>query len=192
MRARMALLVSGQACEIREVALRDKPRAMLAASPKATVPVLVLPDGTVIDESLDIMRWALERADPEGWLQGEDAALIAQNDRTFKDHLDRYKYPNRYGLDPLEHRAGGLKILAEINARLSVSAYLCGGTRMFTDTALMPFIRQFAAVDCAWFNAQPLTHVQFWLATHESSPLFAAAMVRFTTWRDGDKATLFN
>ncbi|HWV12635.1 MAG TPA: glutathione S-transferase N-terminal domain-containing protein, partial [Sphingobium sp.] len=92
MRARMALIVSGQPVELREVVLRDKPPAMLSLSPKGTVPVLALPDGAVIDESLDIMRWALRLHDPEGWLDGDDAALIAANDGPFKQHLDRYKY----------------------------------------------------------------------------------------------------
>ena len=106
MRARMALLVSGILCEIREVKLSDKPVEMLRASPKATVPVL--PDGGVIDESLDIMRWALRRHDPEDWLGGDDTALIAANDGAFKHHLDRYKYPDRHGSDAAEHRTAGL------------------------------------------------------------------------------------
>jgi glutathione S-transferase len=177
MRARMALAVSGAAHEIREVKLRDKPAAMLAASPKGTVPVLVLPDGQVIDESLDIMRWALARNDPEHWLDGDDTALIAANDGPFKHHLDRYKYPDRHASDPLEHRAQGLALLADLDARLRRHAYLCGETRTLTDAAILPFVRQFAAVDRAWFDAQ-LPALQRWLAEGLASPLFAEIMVQ--------------
>lgn len=179
----MALLVSDTRCEIREVKLRDKPAEMLAASPKATVPVLVLPDGGVIDESLDIMRWALGRNDPEGWLAGDDAALIAANDGPFKHHLDRYKYPDRHASDPLAHRAEGFAMLADLEARLTAGAYLCGDRRSLTDAAIMPFVRQFAAVDRDWFDAQPLPGVQRWLAGQVASDLFASVMVVRPTWR---------
>lgn len=185
MRARMALAVSETACEIREVKLRDKPAEMLAASPKATVPVLVLPDGEVIDESLDIMRWALRRNDPEGWLEGDDVALIAANDGPFKHHLDRYKYPERHASDPVGHRGLGLAMLAELEARLARGKYLCGHRRSLTDAAIMPFVRQFAAVDRDWFDAQPLPGVQRWLAVQLASDLFAEVMIVRPTWRSG-------
>lgn len=185
MRARMALIVSGAACEIREVKLSDKPAEMLRASPKATVPVLVLPDGSVIDESLDIMRWALGRHDPENWLSGDDTALIAANDGAFKHHLDRYKYPDRHGSDAAEHRAAGLEMLADLEARLTGSGNLCGERRTLADMALMPFVRQYTATDRAWFDAQPLPGVQRWLADHMSSSLFEEAMVRLEPWRPG-------
>ena len=125
MRARMALLVSETIVRLREVVLRDKPDEMIAASPKATVPVLVLPDGEVIDESLAIMRWALGHNDPQHWLQGSDAeaALIAEADGPFKHHLDRYKYPVRYdNVDPLEHRAGGQAFLEKLDSLIQKSA----------------------------------------------------------------------
>jgi glutathione S-transferase len=182
-RARMALAVSGTACEIREVKLRDKPAELIAASPKATVPVLVLPGGDVIDESLDIMRWALGRNDPEGWLAGDDAGLIAANDGPFKHHLDRYKYPERYGSDPEAHRAAGLHVLAALEVRLAAHDWLCGDRRSFTDAAIMPFVRQFAAVDRDWFDAQPLPGVHRWLAEQVASPLFATVMVQRPQWR---------
>jgi glutathione S-transferase len=178
MRARMALLVSDTACEIREVKLSEKPADMLHASPKATVPVLVLPDGSVIDESLDIMRWALGRHDPENWLSGDDTVLIAANDGAFKHHLDRYKYPDRHGSNPAEHRTAGLTMLAELEARLARTANLCGERRTLADMALMPFVRQFAATDPSWFDAQPLPGVRRWLAAHTSSSLFEAVMVK--------------
>ncbi|MBC7521466.1 MAG: glutathione S-transferase [Sandarakinorhabdus sp.] len=189
MRARMALLASGTACEIREIALGAKPPALIAASPKATVPVLVLADGTVIDESLDIMRWALARADPEDWRGGDDAALIAVNDGSFKHHLDRYKYPDRHGSDAIMHRAAGLDILTRLEARLAAQANLCRDARALTDVAIMPFVRQFARTDPAWFDAQPLPALQAWLARHIASPLFEAAMARHPRWQAGDAPT---
>jgi glutathione S-transferase len=191
MRARLALLASGTTCEIREVKLAAKPAEMIAASPKATVPVLVLPDGSVIDESLDIMRWALSRNDPEGWLERDDAGLIAANDGPFKHHLDRYKYPHRYDSDPEEHRAAGLELLVALEQRLTAHANLCGEAMGHTDAATMPFVRQFAETDRAWFDAQPLPHLQAWLARHLGSPLFAAAMVRLQPWQASDEAILF-
>ena len=189
-RARMALLVSGAACEVREVTLADKPAEMIAASAKATVPVLVLPDGRVIDESLDVMRWALARHDPEGWLQGDDAALIGANDGAFKHHLDRYKYPDRHASDALEHRAAAAAILATIEARLTAQSHLCGAHRTLTDAALMPFVRQFADTDRGWFDAQPLPAVQRWLTAHLSSSLFGRTMLRLPQWRRGDRPIL--
>ena len=176
MRAWMALLVSDTVFEIREVKLSDKPAELIAASPKATVPVLVLPEGQVIDESLDIMRWALGRHDPEHWLDGDDHALIEANDGAFKHHLDRYKYPDRYGADAAEHRASGLAMLAHLEARLTSRRFLCGEHRSLTDAAIMPFVRQFAQVDRLWFDAQPLTAVQRWLSVQLASPLFVRTM----------------
>jgi glutathione S-transferase len=187
MRARMGLLASGIAVELREVVLRDKPVQMLAASPKGTVPVLVLPDGGVIDESLDIMRWALAQSDPLGWLARDDAALIARNDGPFKQHLDRYKYPDRHGSDPAEHRAAGLAILSEMDARLAGDGQLCGNVAGIADIATFPFIRQFAATDQGWFDAQPLPHLQRWLAGHIGSGVFARAMLRLPPWKPGDE-----
>lgn len=181
MRARMALIASEIACEIREVKLRDKPEAMLIASPKGTVPVLVLPDDKVIDESIDIMRWALAQNDPEDWLAGDDVALIATNDGVFKHHLDRYKYADRHAADPAEHRAMGLAILRDLEARLT-AGYLCGDSRSLADIAIMPFVRQFAETDRTWFDAQALPRLQRWLADLRASSLFEAAMVRREPW----------
>ena len=192
MRARMALWVAGVTVELREVKLAAKPSALLAASPKGTVPVLVLPDGTVIDQSLDIMRWALERDDPEGWLAGEDAALNAANDGPFKHHLDRAKYPGRYQEDGVtDHRAAALALLAPLELRLEQTPYLCGARRGFTDIALFPFIRQFAAIDPAWFAAQGLPSVQAWLEGLLTSKLFASVMPKIVPWADGDVPLLF-
>ncbi|MEO7384653.1 MAG: glutathione S-transferase [Novosphingobium sp.] len=190
-RARLALLASGMVCEIREVKLSAKPAEMLAVSAKGTVPVLVLPDGAVVDESLDIMRWALGQNDPNGWLQGDDAALIAGNDGAFKHHLDRYKYPHQHSADPIEHRTACAQVADLLDGTLSITANLCGDPASITDAAIIPFIRQFAAVDRAWFDALPLPHLQSWLARHLASPDFSAAMVRLNPWQPGDTTVLF-
>jgi len=182
-RARLALAVSETAVEHREVKLRDKPVEMLAASPKGTVPVLVLPDGRVIDESLDIMRWALAGNDPEDWLAGDDPALIAMNDGAFKHHLDRYKYPDRYPADGVDHRAAALAILHGLEARLGEHPYLSGARFGLTDAAVLPFVRQFAAVDRDWFVAQDLARVQQWLEAFVGSALFARVMVVREVWK---------
>lgn len=191
MRARMALLVSGVPCHIREIVLRAKPEAMIAASPKGTVPVLVLPDGKVIDESLDIMRWALGGHDPEDWLAGDDRDLIAANDGPFKLHLDAYKYPHRHGGDPLPHRAAGFAILMGLDARLATRANLCAEKPTLADFALFPFIRQFAAVDPDWFAAQPLPRLQSWLDRHLASSLFQTIMMKLAAWQPHDAPILF-
>lgn len=180
MRARLALAISETPYALREVKLSAKPPEMLAASPKGTVPVLVLPDGRVIDQSLDIMRWALALNDPEGWLTRDDPALIAANDGPFKHNLDRYKYPDRHQSDPVAHRNEALTFLREIDSRLSAAGQLCGSKRGIADAAILPFIRQFAAVDPVWFEAQPLPHLKTWLADHIGSTLFVKIMARGT------------
>lgn len=191
MRARMALWISGTACELREVKLANKPEEMLTASPKGTVPVLVLPDGIVVDESLAIMRWALRCNDPENWLSGDDTALFDQLDGPFKHHLDRYKYYTRHDTDPLEYRTAAMDILAEWDARLTSQSFLCGPARTLADMASFPFIRQFANHDREWFDAQPIPHLRKWLSGHLASPIFTAIMEKFTPWKAGNPPTLF-
>lgn len=173
----MALLVSGCVVNVQEVALSAKPLALRLASPKATVPVLVLADGCVIDKSLDIMRWCLGMSDPEDWLGGIDAGLIASNDGVFKYHLDHYKYAAP-GDEREAHRSAGTTFLAELETRLAGTANLCRDRLSFTDIALMPFVRQFAAVDRDGFSAQPLPQLQAWLAVLETSAVFTATMTR--------------
>ena len=190
MRARLAIAVSDTGCVLREVRLSAKPELMLAASPKGTVPVLVLPDGKVIDESLDIMRWALAKWDHESWLEGDDRALIDRNDGPFKHDLDRYKYSERYGVDPLKHRAMGMEFLRELDGRLDRTSQLCGPVRSMADAAIMPFVRQFAAVDPKWFSDQPLLRLKVWLADHISSELFNMIMLRVAPWSPGDQPVL--
>ena len=191
-RARLALAVSGSRCELREVKLSAKPAAMLAASPKGTVPVLVLLGVAVIDESLDIMHWALAQSDPEHWLDRNDPVLIAACDGPFKLALDRYKYPERHNADAREHRERGLAFLIELDDRLSGAGQLCGPTRGLADAAIMPFVRQFAAIDREWFAAQPLPHLKVWLAGHLASALFAAVMLRLPPWSPGDAPVAFS
>lgn len=181
----MALLASGAAYAHREILLRDKPRAMLAASSKGTVPVLVLDDGSVIDESLDIMRWALARNDPGGWLLRADMALVANFDDAFKHHLDRYKYAVRYDADPLVHRAEGLRLLTGLGEQLAGVDYLGGATPGFSDIAIFPFVRQFAGVDARWFAAHAPESVRAWLAMLTGSELFERAMIRIAPWAEG-------
>ena len=191
MRARLAVAVSGTQCVLREVRLASKPAALLAASAKATVPVLQVHDGGVIDESIDIMRWTLARRDPERWLDRDDADLIARNDGRFKHDLDRYKYPDRHVSDAVAHRRRGLEFLSDLEARLSVSRHLCGETRGIADAAIMPFVRQFAGVEPDWFAAQGIPRVRAWLGGHLASPLFASVMTKFTPWSPGDPVIMF-
>ena len=199
MRARMALWVAGITVELREVKLAAKPPELIEASPKGTVPVLVLEDGSVIDESIAIMRWALEQNDPEGWLAGDDAALIARNDGPFKRALDRYKYPSRFpdeaGGDEetfrLDHRTHILTVVHDLDARLGSRAHLCGDRRTLADIALFPFIRQFANTDRDWFDEQGLPHVQEWLEQHLASDLFESVMPKFAPWQAGDPPNTF-
>ena len=191
MRARLALKISGLRCELREVKLAAKPQALLDASPKGTVPVLVLAGGQVVDESLDIMRLALSQCDPEGWLERDDPALIAANDGPFKRALDRYKYPHRYDADPLPHRSAGLDMLRQIDDRLGAAGQLCGARRGIADMAVMPFIRQFAMTDPAWFTHQDLPHLQTWLEAHLQSELFGAVMVRHPVWQEDSAPVSF-
>jgi glutathione S-transferase len=195
MRGRMALWIAGITVELREVKLANKPPELAEASPKATVPVLVLDDGTVIDESIAVARWALSQNDPEGWLTGDDAELIAQADGPFKHHLDRYKYPNRYedeeGFGEVDHQAEGLEILKQWDARLSEHGQMTGPERSLADIALFPFIRQFANHNRGWFDAQELPHLHPWLEAHIASDLFAQIMPKFAPWSAGDEPIVF-
>lgn len=186
MRARMALLQAGVAFDAFEIVLRDKPAEMLALSPKGTVPVLRLPDGQVLEQSLDIMRWAfVGTGDTEGWWSRAQSpvnlALLAVCDGAFKQHLDRYKYPERFdGVDSkVHHREQAVNVLLKpLDAQLQSTGQLGGHAPCATDIAVFPFVRQFAAVDPAWFEAQPLPALQSWLYRWLEHPLFEAAMVK--------------
>jgi glutathione S-transferase len=186
MRARMALIVSGVAFDAYEISLRDKPAAMLAASPKGTVPVLVLESGEVLEESLHIMRWAFEKSAEDLWKNAQTASnqeLIALNDGDFKQQLDRYKYPERYVASERElHRDQAISgMLQKLEVQLASQAYLGGEKASAADLAIFPFVRQFRAVDEAWFDAQDIPATQKWLKAWLQSELFDKCMKKLLT-----------
>lgn len=202
MRARLALAASGQTVELREIDLKNKHPLFLQTSPKGTVPVLVLKPGdenpTVIDQSIDIMRWALERHDPMGWLQPTHAttetayAWIAACDGPFKYALDRCKYPHRYrtqdtspnaSFDVSEHRQAASAWLQSLEQQLILHPYLVGHHASWVDMALAPFIRQFAHIDTQWWSEQPWPRLQQWLTQWQASPLFLQIMDKHPVWQ---------
>ena len=190
MRARLAIAYADVAVELREVELRNKPQAMLLISPKATVPVLQLEDGKVLDESLDIMLWALQQNDPEHWLRAASLdhaqALIRGNDESFKYYLDRYKYADRYpAYSELYYRQQGELFLADLESLLTQSVFLCGEQFSVADAAILPFIRQFCAVDPAWFKVSPYPALRQWLSHFLASSLFERVMTKYPYWQTG-------
>jgi glutathione S-transferase len=190
----MALKVSNTEFEHREIELKAKPPHLLAISPKGTVPVLWIQkeeQQEVIEQSLEIMTWALQRSDPERWLiqdRHQNCAmydLIKKNDEIFKFNLDRYKYPHRYNVsDPIEFRQNGELFLRELNNCLEKSQYLMGQTRCLADVALMPFVRQFSKVDVQWFEQLPYEKLKSWLSDFENSDLFVSIMSKSALWVD--------
>jgi glutathione S-transferase len=188
MRARMALKIADIDVEIREISLRDKPKQMLKVSPKGTVPVLVLDDGKVIDESLDIMLWAVSQQDTARWLSVDAEIamqLIKENDTSFKSALDAYKYPERYpDKTQIAHRKNGEVFLISLENKLSQTPYLFGDRASFADVAIFPFVRQFAAVDSTWFNQSPYDHLRDWLNQWLASDLFNSVMQKHQTYME--------
>ena len=189
----MALYISAQACTHREVLLRNKPHDMISISPKATVPVLEIKPGAVLEESLEIMLWALERNDPGGWLPPSSGckkdmlALIQCCESDFKPHLDRYKYANRYDdADPVAHRTEGEKFLNILEHRLVTAPCLFGARLSLADFAIAPFIRQFANTDRGWFDTTPYPALRKWLDDFLHSDIFLAVMRKYPTWNPGD------
>ena len=183
MRARMSIVREGYEVELREVVLRDRPDHMMEISPKGTVPVLLLADGTVIEESLEIMQHLLD------WdLTEEEAHWVERNDDEFKFHLDRYKYPNRYeNVDEVEQRTLASAYLTDLDVRL-------GEGPVFADQlndALFPFVRQFANHDRDWFDAQPWANVHAWLAGHLESAEFKRCMKKEKQWFEGNAMVYF-
>lgn len=198
MRARLALRASCQTVELREIVLKDKPQSMLDYSAKGTVPVLILrePEERIIDESLDIMLWALKLNDPQNLLavSNLDAVneLIAQNDGEFKYYLDRYKYADRYPeLSEQEYRERGEKFLKLLEARLQDYPFLFGTEPCLADIAIFPFVRQFAHVDLNWFEQSPYPRLKSWLADYKASEPFLAIMKKYPAWKEGDEITWF-
>ena len=181
MRARMSIVRAGYICEHREVILRDRPEHMMEISPKGTVPVLLLPNGNVIEESLEIMQHVLS------WdLSAGEFHWIDRNDNEFKFHLDRYKYPNRYeNVDSLEQRSMAKAYLDDLDKYLSdeISSSL--------NDALFPFVRQFANHDRDWFDAQNWENLHLWLADNLSSDEFTLCMKKYPQWHEGDDLVIF-
>jgi len=197
MRARLALLASRQRVELREIVLRDKAPEFLETSPSATVPCLKTA-GRVIDESLDIMMWALQRSDPDRWLEPETGssaemlALVGACDGPFKTHLDRYKYDTRYAdADKTTERAGAAEFLTQLDGRLRQTLWLFGSRPCLADYAILPFVRQFANADRTWFDGEPWDALKTWLERFEAGPEFVAIMPKFAKWQSGDSVTLF-
>lgn len=196
-RARLAIKASGVAVDLREVVLRRKPAALTEASPKATVPVLQLPDGIVLDQSLAIMRWALAVHDPDDWIRSGDLeeaqTLVDLNDGPFKQALDHYKYaPPGAAPDAHHHRDdAAAMMLLPLNDRLAKSRFLLRDTPSLADMAIVPFMRQFAAVDPAWFGSLPFTPLRAWLQQLTGLDLFVSVMSKYTPWRPGDSSVAF-
>ncbi len=198
MRARMALLASGTRTQLREVVLRDKPAALLGASPKGTVPVLILADGTVLDQSLNIMLHVLREHDPLHWLPATPdemhiaLQLIDRCDAEFKHALDRYKYPHRYALPNGDfHRAQGATFLSRLDIQLKAQGFLHGPHWGLADAAIAPFVRQFAHTDPDWFATQAWPALQAWLHAFEASSVFLMCMHKALPWQEGDGVRFF-
>ena len=188
-RARLALAVSSTELDLVEVSLRAKPQRMLDLSPKGTVPVVELDDGTVMDKSLDVMVWALGQHDPEAWLGPDEGTrramldLIEDNDGDFKHHLDRTKYAVRYDdADPEVHRAAAGVFLAKLETRLAETDYLFGNKPLLADWAILPFIRQFANIDRSRFDQERSDVLSAWLDRGLESALFTAVMQKGSRW----------
>lgn len=185
----MSLLYSQQTVELREVVLKAKPAELLAISPKGTVPVLLCEDGRVIEESLDIMRWALDRADPDAWLTGEavQIELIKSNDEQFKPLLDRYKYADRFPeYSEHYHREQCFGFLSTLDEKLQNHTFLFGEQIRLADIAIFPFIRQFAHVDLQWFEASHWLSLKRWLNYFKELDLFTHSMSKYPAWKSGD------
>ncbi len=190
MRARMALYYSGLKVELREVQLKDKPESLLAIDRNATVPLLVLTDGNVLDESWQIMLWAIRKNDRDFWL-GENEnqlqdieMLIEMNDYSFKADLDHYKYADRYPEHtPEYYREQGEEFLQELEEMLTESAFLLGQSVSAADIAIFPFVRQFAAVDKQWFDSAAYPNLRGWLQGFIDSDLFKRVMEKYPVWK---------
>ena len=193
MRARLAILASGLTVELREIVLREKAPEFLASSPKGTVPVLVTPSA-VIEESLEVMLWALDRSDPERWLVMPEAGYewIARCDGPFKTALDHTKYAVRYpDLDPKQERGRAAEFLLDLNSQIANSGWIFGATCTLADMAIVPFIRQFANSDRSWFDAQPWQNLQRWLSRFLASDRFVSIMTKYPKWQAGDRPVFF-
>jgi len=199
MRARMGVWLSGQLVMLRAVVTKNKPAEMLAASPKGTVPVLVLTDGSVIDESLDIMLWALNKSDPHNLLYAHDSnalptmlTLITLNDEQFKPFLEKYKFAKRkHEVSEIFYRRQCEVFVAQFELTLSSKKNFMGEEPSLADYALLPFIRQFARVDRQWYLQSPYPNIRRWLNSYLQTPIFTKVMAKFPLWLDTHEAFLF-
>lgn len=199
MRARMGILLAKQTVVMRAIVLKNKPLEMLKASAKATVPVLVLDESQVIDESLEIMLWALGKNDPCDLLCRDEVdalsamlALINTNDNEFRVQLDKYKCAKRYHeSSESQYRQKCEEFIHHLEQRLSVYDFVMGPAPSLVDYAILPFIRQFSRVDRKWYTQAPYPHLQKWLKGHLQSPLFSRAMRKYPLWLDDYETVLF-
>ena len=194
MRAHMALKYAGLKIILRDVKLNDLPAEVLAVSPHATVPSLAISENEYMDESWDIVKWAVQQNDPENWLGenneylNEAEMLVEINDFSFKDDLDHYKYADRYPEHPMEYyRENGEEFLEELTELLQQNTFLSADHITITDIAVFPFIRQFAMVDKEWFDKSPYPELQRWLLAMLSSEWFIEAFKKHETWETGSK-----
>ncbi|PVZ66357.1 glutathione S-transferase [Pelagibaculum spongiae] len=204
-RARMAIAASKSQVALREVVLKDKPQQLIGKSSKATVPVLIIPaseqhDEMLLDESRDIMRWALSNQDPQQWLSGDDVmnwqwemqGLLQENDFIFKLSLDRYKYPEQHPQHTVEYYRDQCEVfLGKLEKHLLRNQFLVAGRVTFADIAIFPFIRQCAHVDFEWFQATPYPKLQQWLEHFKSSEIFLSVMQKYPQWKEGDTPVYF-
>lgn len=193
MRARLAIQSAGISCDLREIVLRDKAPEFLTTSPKGTVPVLDL-GNQVIEESFDIMQWALGQNDPEHWLEMPNTGFswIAEADGPFKTALDHTKYATRYpDVNAHTARQTAAAFLMRVDAQLGPKKWLFGDQPTLADMALLPFIRQFANIDRNWFDSRPWPHLIAWLDRFLSSERFAAIMKKYPKWVKNDPITEF-
>ena len=189
----MALAYSNFSIEIREISLRDRPDELYKTSSKGTVPVLIISDGTVIDESLEIILWTLKNNPNQTWLSEnpkQEMDLITQNDTTFKKWLDKYKYHDRHPEESKEYyREQCQKILSEYEKQLMDNTYLLRNDISIADIAIFPFVRQFANVDYPWFESN-FNLLKQWLESFCSSDLFLSIMNKYETWKNENKPTM--
>ncbi|MGF1701153.1 glutathione S-transferase [Photobacterium makurazakiensis] len=199
MRARMGLLLAKQPVMLRDIVTRNKPYELLAASPKGTVPVIVLNNSQVIDQSLDIMLWALNLNDPQNLLRNnlpniadDILMLVRKNDSQFIPLLEQYRASARYHNDDLEQRRQDCEVLiAPLEARLSNHSYLFGDSPSLADYALMPFISQFARVEKKWFVQSEYKNIAKWLKSHYESTLYTKVMKQYPQWIESQEEFLF-
>lgn len=199
MRARLGLLQAEQTVVLRDVVMKNIPVEMLQASPKGTVPVLVFDDSSVIDESIDIMIWALNQNDPNNLLFNDQPsihssmlALIKRNDNEFRDSLDKYKVAARYhDTTEVHYRDQCEPFMRHLEQRLTEYDFLMGTRPSLADYALLPFIRQFSRVDRKWYLQAPYSNIQRWLNTHYLNPLYSKAMKKYPQWLDHNDVILF-